>query len=519
VKTETPDLVDIGFRRQRRDEPQHLDCEIHYVLTRGASGLYTYAILSHPADYPEAGYGEWRFVWKHPDGLLEKIYVDEARHWTMPSPEDFRAAKPTGIKEIVQLTTGPWAGKYDCKYDYSVSYHDVGCWGHASDKNGIGQWLVLGGYDYLNDGPTKQDLNAAHGYALVHFGRNHFNGSTVKVPAGQTWEKLFGPFLLYCNSSSKGGDGCWADAKAQVQAEKAAWPYAWMTNIPSYPTAAQRGAVSGQLVIKDSLKPDLKPTNTWVGLFDPSAGKSWQFDSMGYQYWAKADQDGNFTIPAVRPGNYTLYAFTEGVVGEFSKQGVVVEASKTNALGAVAWDVPHQGRSIAWEIGIPDRTAKEFRHGSDGIKDYIWSHFQEEFPNPLEYTVGKSDPAKDWNYAHSWYQVGDKRLPWKWRVNFDLAAVPSSGDAVMTIAFAAAHARAHVNVYVNDETHPLGMVTPSIQGGNAMLRDSNHAKYCIEYFKIPVSLLKKGANTITLEQTGTDAQSHVMYDYINLELP
>jgi len=76
-----------------------------------------------------------------------------------------------------------------------------------------------------------------------------------------------------------------------------------------------------------------------------------------------------------------------------------------------------------------------------------------------------------------------------------------------------------VNVYVNDESRPLGTVTPSIQGGNAMLRDGNHAKYCVEHLGIPVSMLKKGDNTITLEQTSMGTQAHVMYDSISLELP
>lgn len=519
VRTETPDLVDVGFKRIRRNEPQAFDCEVHYVLKRGDSGLYTYAILSHPADYPATGVGEWRLVWKLSNSLLEKIYTDEQRHWEMPGPEDYKAAKPTSIKEIIQFTTGPWAGRYDCKYDYNARYHDIGCWGHASDRNRIGGWIVVGGYDFFNDGPTKQDLNAASGINHIHFGMNHYNASSTKVAEGESWEKVFGPFLLYCNSSPDGGDGCWKDAKARVEREKAAWPYAWLTNLPAYPPAEKRGAVSGRLIVKDSLKPGLKTSNTWVGLAKIPPGGNWQFDSMSYQYWTKADLDGSFAISNVRPGTYSLYAFTDGVTGEYSKGDVAVEMSKTNALGAVTWDVPHKGRSIAWEIGTPNRTAKEYRHGDDYFHGYLWQNFQNEFTNPLEYTVGKSDPSRDWNYAHSWYQTGDRRVPWKWRIHFNLTKVPESGEATLVFAFAGAHGHAHVNVYVNDESKPLGGVTPSIRGGNALLREGIHAKYCMEYLKVPVTRLRPGDNTITLEQTATDVQSHVMYDCISLELP
>jgi rhamnogalacturonan endolyase len=523
VKTQTPDLIDIAFKHQRKTEPQALDCEIHYVLQRGASGLYSYAILSHPADYPATSMGEWRMVWKLSNDLLEKIYVDDLRHWQMPSSDDYKTAEPTGIKEIVKITSGVRAGQYDCKYDFSASYYDIGCWGHASDKNKVGGWIVLGGYDFFNDGPTKQDLNAASGINHIHFGMDHYNCSVTNVAAGETWQKIYGPFLLYCNSSEDGADACWADAcwaddKAQVEAEKAAWPYAWLTDNPDYPPAAARGTVSGHFILKDPLKPGLKLTNAWIGVAQPPPGGNWQFESNHYQYWVRPDAQGNFSIPNIRPGDYTFYAFTDGAVGEYSRPDVAVAAGKTTPLGDVLWNVPHKGHSIAWEIGVPDRSAKEFRHGDDYFHGYVWQNFQNEFSNPLEYTVGKSDWSKDWNYVQSWYQVGDNKVPWKWSIHFNLAKVPP-GEATMTFAIASAHQKARINVYVNDESKPFGVVTPSIQGGNAMLRESIHAKYCVEYLTIPTSRLVAGANTITLEQSSINTQSHVMYDYLNLELP
>jgi hypothetical protein len=41
----------------------------------------------------------------------------------------------------------------------------------------------------------------------------------------------------------------------------------------------------------------------------------------------------------------------------------------------------------------------------------------------------------------------------------------------------------------------------------------------VEYLTIPTARLKQGANTITLAQVKTDTPAHVMYDYLNLELP
>jgi len=46
----------------------------------------------------------------------------------------------------------------------------------------------------------------------------------------------------------------------------------------------------------------------------------WQTDGKYYQYWARADAAGRFTIPNARPGIYALYAFTlnDALLGPFS---------------------------------------------------------------------------------------------------------------------------------------------------------------------------------------------------------
>jgi rhamnogalacturonan endolyase len=520
VKVKTPDMADISLKSVwNNNRHQVVDIDAHYVLRRGNTGMYCYAIVSHPASYPGTDFNEWRMVWKLSNDLLEKIYVDDLRHWQMPSSEDYTHAQPTGIKEIVKLTTGVRAGMNDCKYDFSASYYDIGCWGHASDKNKIGGWMVLGGYDFFNDGPTKQDLNAASGINHIHFGMDHYNASSTHLEAGQNWSKIFGPYLLYCNQNEAGADACWGDAKAQVVAEKAAWPYAWLTDTPEYPPAVSRGSVSGRFIVKDALKPTLTRTNTWIGLAQPPPGGNWQFDSMHYEYWVKTDAAGDFKIPFVRPGTYTLSAFTTGAVGEFTRTGVTVGSGANTPLGDITWNVPHKGSSIAWEIGVPDRTAKEFRHGNDYFHGYVWQNFSKEWPNPLDYTIGKSNPATDWNYAQTAYVQGTQVSPWTWRIHFKLDNVPASGNATLTLAIASAQ-HASIGVFANGETTPVATVRPSIQGGNALLRENIHAKYCVEYVPIPVSKLKAGDNMIALVfPAARGADAHVMYDYLDLEMP
>jgi len=294
VKIETPDLVDISMRRVYTHQPHAVDIEIHYLLRRDDSGLYVYAILDHPAGYPATGVGEWRMVWKLPPDLLEQIRVDDLRSWEMPNSYDLAHAEPTGIPEIIRLTTGVRAGKYDCKYDFNANYWELGTWGHASNVNNIGAWLVFGNHEFFNDGPTKQDLTSASGIIHVHFGMNHYGGSTLSLGAGETWRKIYGPYLIYLNADPAGADTLWADAKVRAQVETEAWPYSWLTDNPEYPLAKARGAIEGRFVVQDPLKPDVTGSGAWVGVAQPDPGGNWQDESKRYQYWTRADVDGNF---------------------------------------------------------------------------------------------------------------------------------------------------------------------------------------------------------------------------------
>jgi rhamnogalacturonan endolyase len=531
VTTRTADTVDVSFKRTWNSTSGYkhvFDIDLHYVLRRGDTGLYAYAILDHPASYPAATVGEWRIVWKLPRDAttfaFERAYVDDFRHWEMPSYYDYQNASPTSIGEIVKLNTGVMAGKYDGKYTYSARYSEIGTWGHASNIARKGVWFVLGGHDYFNDGPTHQDLTSSESYILMHFGRNHYGGSGTSVAAGEAWRKLYGPFLLYCNettATTNAGDALWADAKAQVAAEQSAWPYDWLVNA-DHPAASGRGTVSGRLLIQDALKPAITGARAMVGLAAPEESHgNWQQQGKGYQYWTRADDSGNFTIPAVRPGSYTLYAYTTGVVEEFSKTGIDVTAGATNSQGELVWNVEHPGSSIAWEIGVPDRTAGEFRHGDDYFTPFLWEVYPQEFSNPLVYNIGSSDPATDWNYVHSNYPGADPGTTtgWNWDVNFDLPVVPGSGNATLTVAFASAH-YPRLFLHLNGETTAFTRLSPTIGGGNALLRQGIHAKYSHIHVPIPVSRLRAGSNTFRFSFTGDSGFSpHVMYDYLRLELP
>jgi rhamnogalacturonan endolyase len=213
-------------------------------------------------------------------------------------------------------------------------------------------------------------------------------------------------------------------------------------------------------------------------------------------------------------------------VGEFSTGPFTFNSGPTN-LGTLIWNVPHQGASLAWEIGYPNRTADKFRHGDDYATPDLWKNFANEFSNPLEYTVGVSDWSKDWNYAQCGYLKDGKWTEWPWRIHFNLTNAPASGEATLTLACAGADpdygrtppTDVAIRIYVNDEDNELTRVVPAIQGGNAVVRQGIHAKYDVERVSIPMSRLHNGTNMITLVTSHPNQCSHVMYDYLSLELP
>ena len=110
------------------------------------------------------------------------------------------------------------------------------------------------------------------------------------------------------------------------------------------------------------------------------------------------------------------------------------------------------------------------------------------------------------------------RGDWDWQVKFDLAELPRDGEATLTIAFASAH-YLRLWLLINGDARPFTRIAPPVSGGNALLRQGVHAKYCHLDIRIPVNRLRVGENTFTFRFDAYDAGSHVMYDYLRLELP
>ena len=99
VTTQSADVVDYSCKHvytPAAGDKAAWDIDVHFAVKRGVPGVYVYTENAHPASYPDLGVGEWRMVWSPAEDskdFLDTIYVDEARHWTIPSPGDFASAQ------------------------------------------------------------------------------------------------------------------------------------------------------------------------------------------------------------------------------------------------------------------------------------------------------------------------------------------------------------------------------------------------------------------------------------------
>ncbi len=348
--------VSITQKFSKRGPP--FDVELHYVLFRRDSGFYNYAVFDHPQGYPAGKLSSARMLFRLSGDVFDFMTVDDRRRRYMPEPNT--PHKTLGPKESRMMTSGPFQGLVENKYH---SYADAGehffhCW--TGSKSGIGFWILYGSTENQNVGPTKRHITAHFPHAIMKILTcSHYGAAPVTVGTEQ-WQKIYGPWMVYINARGD-KDQLWMDSKHKSSSEQDAWPYAWMRH-PLYPLASERGTVRGRLNLSDTQDPKASLSSAWVGLAAPQP--DWQQQSNGYQNWVRAGKDGSFTIPHVRADNYTLYAFVDGVMDEFRCDDLSIAKNQVTDLDTLEWKPIHYGGQL-WQIGTPDRTAKEFRHGDD----------------------------------------------------------------------------------------------------------------------------------------------------------
>jgi rhamnogalacturonan endolyase len=519
-----------------------VDIEIRYCLAGEDSALYVYSALSHSTNHPATSIGEARFCAKLNDSLFDWMTVDSRRNLRMITAFDWNHGIVMNVKEARRMTTGDRAGSVEHKYDYSANQFETRAWGWSSSKSNVGAWFINPSVEYLSGGPTKFEL-CAHRDAtfgtnrsapapptLLNYWRSsHYGGSTCALTNAETWTKVIGPFLIYCNTGNSLED-LWRNALQRAGSESNAWPYAWVKGV-DYAKRQERGGVEGRLVLSD---PYVSGFNRLlVGLVSPEGGFSsprpgsggaddashWQSDAKHCQFWTVASPDGQFRLGKARPGSYTLCAIADGVLGQFTLTNVTVSPGKTTRLGELRWTPKRYGKQV-WEIGIPNRTAAEFFKGDDYFHWGWYLEYPKLFPNDVQFRVGRSDFRKDWFFEQVPHNENPANLDGKgsgrsttWSVLFNMPIIPK-GRASLRLAVCGAGTR---SLAVSVNSHSVGNVTGLVPD-STVIRDGIGGRWSEHSIGFDARLLLEGENQIDLSIPAGSLANGILYDYLRLEI-
>ncbi|KAE7995405.1 hypothetical protein FH972_000208 [Carpinus fangiana] len=512
-----------------------LSVDTRFILKCGVSGFHCYAIYERPPGCQPFDLAQTRMVFKL---RREKI---------MPMPEDL--LPDTGKQLIVPesvLLINPinpdLKGEVDDKYQYSMDNKDGGVHGWISSGPIIGFWVIFPSNEFGNGGPTKQNLTVHTGPScLAMFHGTHYIGNDILAhfEKGETWRKVFGPIFVYLNSTADVSNAynLWTDAKKQRLLEEAAWPYDFVSS-SYYLPAKESGSASGRLFVKDRYVSDslIPAKSAYVGLSAARTEGAWQIESKDYQFWVEADSNGSFTIKNVIPGVYGLHGWVPGFIGDYlEKAQVTISAGSETQLGHLTFVPLRDGPNVR-EIGFPDRTAigyfvpdvnpmyvnKLFLYSPEKFRQYgLWDRYTDIHPELDQvFTIGISDPKKDWFFAHTDRKGVDvKYLQTTWKIQFNLDSL-TSGIYKLRLAIASA-TRSDFKVHVNymDVEHLVFQVL-NLGTDNTVSRHGIYGLYRLFSIAVSSSLLVKGDNSIFLTQArGGDALCGILYDYLRLEAP
>lgn len=497
--------------------------ELHYLLEVGRSGFHCYTVFRHGAGDAATYLEQARMVLRCDKNVFTNAFTSENKSGQMIAPSLLDAAPAimdaTHVLPASSSYTTP-TGTTDAglpvysKYDWAdfMETHKA----HGLCGSSTGLWMLSGSGEFMNGGPTKGEL-FVHGtdttpLMIQTFHAGHFVGSdaNLQLAADEVWEKVYGPYFIYLNSGA-GSAALWQDALQRADAEKAAWPPAWMneTNFP-----VSRGTVTGELRADG-----LPAEGALMVLAQP--GFDWQAQGRDYQFWSRSGAGGVFTIPKVRPGSYSLYGCVPGCSGQMELAQVTVLPGVVTDLGRLSWTPPRRSQTL-WQIGTPDRSSAEFRHG-DLMRQYglWWRYLEEKGTAELNYTVGSSAPG-DWYYAQAVTPLdsGAYHTP-KWNVNFNIASIPS-GTAEVVIDLAGAMGGT-LNLTLNGGS--IGSVATVNDAGlyRSATRLSRYRQYRVTF---NASQLLLGNNVLSFQMNGrsnwsgtkpVSPASGVMYDAIRLE--
>ncbi|XP_025836563.1 uncharacterized protein LOC108734567 [Agrilus planipennis] len=520
--TQDADHIDLAFTN-KDTSTWPINFEFHLVLQKNSSIFYYYSIHK----YLKEGYTAEQLRWaiRASADIFKYYSVDGKRAGTMPKQKDIDSA------EVLQDWTYRFKdGSVYSKYQQISSNENINTvFGIYGDR--IGLSLLQTHKEWLSGGPFKQDLTTHTGQMLLFHEHSGHYGTPELVPT-KGWSKVYGPIGFYLNDG-KSLSEMYSDAQNKLNEEGKKWPYKFVT--ASEYNAQGRGSVSGVL------KVDGSPNKEWVWLTltDPKVDDP-QLETATYMYSAVAGKNGDFKIPAVRPGTYKLQVIAKGVVGKYIQTNIRVQQKENNNLGTINWKPESHGK-LLWQIGVPDRNSAEFRLPAGfpspipNLAEYrkfgTWLRYSKTFPNDPDFTVGSSDASKDWCYFMPMIKtpgspaqlklvnVTQNTQPTNWKVRFDYSG-STSGTATLTVGLAA-NVKAGIRALINGKEILKVVNFDGPKADSALFRQTSHGIYRQQSVTFNKSLLKS-KNILEFTPPGAVSQNHfdkmVMWDFLRMEV-
>jgi len=460
----------------------------HFELRQGQSGFYAWVIYHHQAGTPGGAIAQSRFVIKAAPG--HSVFT----HWAID--QYARQAPLMGVlpevrivKKIQDVTYLLSNGQIWCKYDYCLFNYQFLCYGMAG--HGTGLWAIWPSTGFFNGGPLRQELTVHQQHQLDRLSKNnilamfdgsHFGARPLRVSRDENWNKFFGPVFVYVNNGPS-LSGLFRQARAVARAQRRLAPFRWLQS-RYYPLS--RGAVEGKVHMTNGHN----PAGAWVVL--SGNGKTdWELQTRGYNYWTKVQPDGRFFIGKVRPGLYKISICGGNQFQEFVKHNIRITPYQVTHLAELRWSPANRGKTL-WQIGTANRSAREFYGGNDVRHYRNFIRYLKAFPHDVDYTIGQSTPAKDWNFAQwGWYS----QLPY-WQINFNLCR-QQHGVATLTFGFCASlMSRGGLRVMLDGRRLAVIHLPKS---GTAIYRSGGQdSQYRVVYLHFNADQLRAGMNHITL---------------------
>ncbi|CAN4092308.1 unnamed protein product [Withania somnifera] len=553
----TDDQIELSFSRtwdvSLQDKLIPLNIDKRFIMLKGSSGFYSYAIYEHLEGWPGFNLDETRIAFKLRKDKFHYMAMADNRQRYMPLPDDRLPdrGQPLAYPEAVLLVNPvepEFKGEVDDKYQYSCEDKDLKVHGWICMDPPLGFWIIIPSDEFRSGGPLKQNLTSHVGPTALS--RCYFagvpqcslcrRGFGSKVWTRGAMEKVFGPVFIYLNSVTSGEDPLtlWEDAKEQMLIEVQSWPYSFPVS-EDFPSSSQRGNISGRLLVLDRYVKDDKifASGAYVGLAPPGEAGSWQRECKDYQFWTRADEEGYYVISDIRAGDYNLYAFVPGFIGDYKCDiKITITSGCSIEMDDLIFEPPRNGPTL-WEIGIPDRSAREFYipdpdpkyvnklfvNHPDKFRQYgLWERYAHLYPNgDIVFTIGESDYKKDWFFVQVTRKKDEKIYQGTtWQIKFKLENINQDEIYTLRLALASA-AQAELQVRVNDSSTNTPLFSSGVIGkDNAIARHGIHGLYWLFDVNLQGTILIEGENTIYLTQASAASPFQgIIYDYIRLRAP